>query len=234
VTESKLIWFLKKNVLGRELRPSRYVKARTDQHGKVVKQTVGRSVIQCYSSAIVDLWAFQKSSGVNSHPHPRGEALKAVLRTHATQEHGRKRKQFDDRGAGTLQDGYNERAIVNVVRFCWAGWQNQKKCSVEAHLRTAMDFLFAHNMLLRGESRRTAELADLFTISLPNEGPTPCWPMILIMSNGKTNPMGRIEYATVMRHRNPLLCTISHTAFYLFWRWNIVREPHPEFRQRQQ
>ena len=58
--------------------------------------------------------------------------------------------------------------------------------------------------------------------------------MILIMSNGKTNQVGRIEYGTAIRHRNPLLCTISHTAFYLFYRWNIAREPPPQFQQRQQ
>jgi hypothetical protein len=27
-----------------------------------------------------------------------------------------------------------------------------------------------------------------------------------------------------MRDHNPLLCTISHTAFYLFYRWNITGE----------
>ncbi|KKZ68700.1 hypothetical protein EMCG_05693 [[Emmonsia] crescens] len=53
-----------------------------------------------------------------------------------------------------------------------------------------------HNMLLRGESRCMTELADLFTLELDNEGPTLCFPMVLIMSNGKTNQMGWIEYAT--------------------------------------
>jgi hypothetical protein len=37
-----------------------------------------------------------------------------------------------------------------------------------------------------------------------------------------------------MRHRNPLLCTIGHTAFYLFYRWNIAGETFPCFRRRQQ
>ena len=27
---------------------------------------------------------------------------------------------------------------------------------------------------------------------------------------------------------------MSHVAFYLFWRWNVVREPPPQFQQRQQ
>jgi Centromere DNA-binding protein complex CBF3 subunit, domain 2 len=53
-------------------------------------------------------------------------------------------------------------------------------------------------MLLRGESQRHAELANLFMISLKNEGLTPCLAMILIMSNGKMNPYGRLEYDGVI------------------------------------
>ncbi|EDN02388.1 predicted protein [Histoplasma mississippiense (nom. inval.)] len=56
---------------------------------------------------------------------------------------------------------------------------------------------------------------------LSNEGLTPCWPMILITDNGKINQLRRLKYAAVMRYKNPLLCTISHLAFYLFYRWNI-------------
>jgi hypothetical protein len=35
--------------------------------------------------------------------------------------------------------------------------------------------------------------------------------MIMIMDNGKTNPLGQLEYGAVMRHRNPLLCTNETT-----------------------
>ena len=148
MTEDKAIWFFKKNVLGRELRQCRYLTSRTDAEGRIIKQTVGKSVIHNYKSALVDLWSFQKSSGVNPHSHPCGEALKAVIRAHASQEHVRKRTQFDDRGAGTLQDGYNEKGIVDVVRHCWTGWQDHRARSPEAYLRTGLDFLLGHSMLL--------------------------------------------------------------------------------------
>jgi hypothetical protein len=36
-----------------------------------------------------------------------------------------------------------------------------------------------------------------------------------------------------VRPQNPLPCTMAHTAFYLFYRWNIVDEPSPCFHQRQ-
>lgn len=87
-------------------------------------------------------------------------------------------------------------------------------------------------MLLRGEDVRGLQLPDLFTIQM-TEGPTPCWPMIIMKSHGKTNQFGHIEYMGVMRHKEPLLCTVSQTAFYFFYRWNITGEPVPQFYQRQ-
>jgi len=103
--------------------------------------------------------------------------------------------------------------MIEVIWFCWRG---ERKQSAEPYLRTAVDFLLAHNLLLRSKSRLTAEFPDFFTVPLLDKGPTLCFPMVMIMDNGKTNPLGRLEYAAVMRHRNPLLCTMSHMAFYLF------------------
>ena len=126
--------------------------------------------------------------------------------------------------------------MVNIVRACWTSFTAQKylsPASMQSHLRTAVDFLLSHNMLLRGESRRSAEFADLFLLPSKNEGPTPSNAMVLIMNNGKTNPFGRLEYGAVVRHKNHLLCTLSYTAFYLFYRWNCVREDAPHFQQRQ-
>ncbi|KAJ5085702.1 short-chain dehydrogenase [Penicillium argentinense] len=136
---------------------------------------------------------------------------------------------------GTLQDWYSKDKIKDFVRYCWQGWRtkdlrHRKRQAQESYLRTAVDFLFSHNMLLLGESRRQLQFPDLFTISLPNEGPTPCWPMIMIMNNGKTNQFGRLQYMGVMRHQDPLLCTMSQAAIYLFYRWQIVGESPPRFR----
>ena len=238
MTERKLIWFLKERVLSRSLRPSRYSKTRTDENDQSGKKQLSRSAVSSYTSAIVDLWAFQRSSGVSSHPNPRGEGLNATLRTHSQQEHARKRKQFEDRAAGTMADGYDEAQKSEVVRSCWRAWEEQKKCQksqvVESFLRTAFDFLCSHNMLLRGESRRTFELPDLFLLELYQQGPTACFAMVIVMDNGKTNKTGRLEYGSVLRHFNPLLCTMGHLAWYFFYRWNIVRENPPRFQRRSQ
>jgi hypothetical protein len=126
---------------------------------------------------------------MNPHPNPRNEALNNVLRTRRRNEHRRRRLEFTDRAAGTVQDGYDETKIVKVVRFCWRG----QRASAESHLRTAVDFLLSHNLLLRSEMRLGAEPRDFFTIQLPNEEPTPCHAMIMVMDNGKMNALGRLE-----------------------------------------
>jgi Centromere DNA-binding protein complex CBF3 subunit, domain 2 len=150
-----------------------------------------------------------------------------VMMRVARQETTRKREQFFDRGAGTLLDGYNVAKMVELVQFCWrapTGTGSQKRQLAESFLRPAADFLINHNMLLCGESRQQAEIFTLATTpagALPNQGPTPCWPMILLIDNGKTNQYGRAEYMGVMQHRDPLLCTMSQLAFYLFCCWNI-------------
>ena len=62
-------------------------------------------------------------------------------------------------------------------------------------------------LFLWGESiRGGAELPDLFSPEMKGEGVTPCWAMLLIMSNGKTNRFNRLEYGwpyavNVLRHR---------------------------------
>ncbi|KAJ5567222.1 short-chain dehydrogenase [Penicillium sp. DV-2018c] len=49
------------------------------------------------------------------------------------------------------------------------------------------------------------------------------------MDNGKTNQFGRLQYMGVMRHQDPLLCTMSQAAFYLFYRLQIVGESPQQF-----
>ena len=88
---------------------------------------------------------------------------------------------------------------------------------MKSYLCTVADFLFSHNMLLQRESHHSLEFPDMFVLELTNEDPTPCWVMILIMNNGKINPMGWLKYSAVIQHHNPLLCTMSHLAFYLFY-----------------
>ena len=86
--ENKVVWFLNDRVLGREIRASRYTKARTTADSVPVRQTLEISAIKGYVAAVVDLWSFQKSKSLNSHSNPRGEALNDVLRARAPGDGG--------------------------------------------------------------------------------------------------------------------------------------------------
>ena len=51
--------------------------------------------------------------------------------------------------------------------------------------------LLCYFCLLRGESVRRCELADLFALDLENEDFTPCKALIVVMDQSKTNNFGR-------------------------------------------
>ena len=227
VTNSKIILFLKDEVLYRELRGKRFSKApRTNSNGEAIKRTLNYNSIEGYVSSLMSLWQVQyavRPIGSSNEAPNRNNALKNLLRNHRTKEASRRREQYMDRGVGTLLDGYTIEELRKCVRYCWSSGHASKKRrntgTPESYLRTVVDLLFGHSMLLRGESRRMAELPDLFTIRLPHAGTTPCWAMLLIMDNGKTNHFGKLQYGTVVRNKDPYLCLMGQLAFYLFYRW---------------
>jgi hypothetical protein len=78
------------------------------------------------------------------------------------------------------------------------------------------------------------ELADMSLLEFPREeGPTPCFALIFLLSNGKTNKTGKKQFMGALRHHDPLLCTQGALAQYLFWRWHISGEQPPSFQRRQ-
>ncbi len=71
--------------------------------------TVSVSTVNAYCAALVDLYMQQKSMGMNGHPHPRTNAsgsLNKLLKVVQGFENERKRRECEDRGKGTLLDGY--------------------------------------------------------------------------------------------------------------------------------
>ena len=62
--------------------------------------------------------------------------------------------------------------------------------------------MMRRGLLLCSESRRQLEFPNMFfSLCLPDEGPTPWRPMILILDNGETNQLGNIEYIGGASHR---------------------------------
>jgi hypothetical protein len=100
-------------------------------------------------------------------------------------------------------------------------------------LRTRLDFLMLHSMMLRGESSRSAELSDLCTVRLLNEGDTACLAVVMHITTGKTIALKdggssrKTHYSEFLRHRDVLLCPVAALAQWLAFRWEIAREDVP-------
>ncbi|KAF1328728.1 Short-chain dehydrogenase, partial [Globisporangium splendens] len=183
-------------------------------------QALGFESIDAYVKAIVDLYQQQKSLGMNKESHPRGVALRALVDLLKRSEVTRKREAYADRGLGTVLDGYNVEDMKALSSF----WLSQQS---GVALRDRVDFLLGHALLARGESRRLIQFPDLLTLSLSDEGPQHCTPLVVIMTKGKTNQHGRVEYGAAMRCKKVLLCPMNAVAMYLFWRWHVDLEPFP-------
>lgn len=236
VYETKLLVFLEEEVFHRGLRTNNRRPPKHTAGGEEIPQTLSWSGVDSYVFAVMDLYKEQVSLGNNTHPHPRGAMLRTVLDCRKKGESKRKKEEYIDRGAGTLMEEYTDEITEKLVRASWTAWGKNPKSTfqtIHSFLRTGCDFLIAHHMLLRGESRRRAELPDLFCLELKNEGSTPCQALVLLKDNGKTNQTDRTEYTAIARHKDIFLCSQSALAFYLFHRWDIVREAVPTFQQNQ-
>ena len=104
-------------------------------------------------------------------------------------------------------------------------------------LRTRLDFLLMHSMMLRGESTRRAELPDLCAYDLLNEG-SECLALILRIGQGKSIPLAdggnsrRQHYHDALRSRDVVLCPLDALAHWLVLRWDLLLEKRPNFRDR--
>jgi len=201
------------------------------------------NTIKGYVSAIMKLWSQQVSMGLHASPRPRGDSIKNLLDSLEREQYQRSRAEFADRGRDTIKDGYVPAQIPNVTKAAWA---EGKKRSIEAALRTQVDFLFGNAMLLRQGNRLGLELADLFAMPLPKEGQDektwclvaallqgmipPVLLHLLTFYLGKTNQHGRIEYGAALRHRDYQSCLIGALAVFFFWRWTHSGESFPVFR----
>ena len=87
---------------------------------------------------------------------PRGTLLKSFLKSIRLQEAQRLKQSYQDRGAGTLQDGYTPEEMIRVSMYYYSQ-------ATEVAMRDRATFLMQHTMLLRGESTRRMELPDIFT-----------------------------------------------------------------------
>jgi len=165
--------------------------------------------------------------GINHCENPRnGAALKGLLTDIKRTTDQRKKNLYLDKGVGTLLDGYNQKDVLNISTFFFLPGTH---CS----FRSRLDFLLGHSMLGRSEDKRSALLSNLFLYELEDEGPTECQALILSFSKSKTNQEGRREIGVAIRHNNVEICPVDALAYYLFYRFHVIKEPFPNLSSRQ-
>jgi len=179
--------------------------------------------IDVYCAAIAELYETQRTNGTNPHPTFRGPAFKGLLESRRRAQDRNNRDDSVDRGLQSLYDGYSLDEFRRMQECLLHG----AATAAAQNLRTRLDVLAGHFFVLRGENRRKLELPDMSLLEYPREeGPTPCFALVFLLSNGKMNKTGKTQYMGAMRHRGPLLCTQGALAQYLFWRCSGDRLPN--------
>lgn len=140
--------------------------------------------VRGYVSAIHELWSHQTSQGLHQAPEAHRVAIKALETSLVRGEHLRCRKEYIDRGVGTMRDGYLQRQIPDPTHQIWSLAFGEK--AIEQSFRTLVDFLFGNTMLLRLRNRLPMEIPDLFLMPLPKEGVRGNgWCLVCVMDQGK-------------------------------------------------
>ncbi|POM62969.1 hypothetical protein PHPALM_27815 [Phytophthora palmivora] len=96
VTASKMHLFLQEEVVDRKIRV------------KGSDRKVGVSTVEIN----------QQSRGANAHPHPRNSLVKALLSSLKRDKHVKNKREYADRGVGSLLDGYcTTNQLVSISRY---------------------------------------------------------------------------------------------------------------------
>jgi hypothetical protein len=238
VTEAKILSFLEEEVIHRSLR-RRGKKSLAAADVPVEKQHLKWTSVRAYVTAITDLYNAQQARNMNSNPYPRAAQVKALIKALQRRDAAEAKLNFADKGRDTYLDGYSE---SQFKKLCLAIWKTSSSTSTSTvtvastgcYLRTLVDLLLGHYLLARGNDRRVAEISDLHTFEFPDEGSTPCFPLIMTMRGSKTNQFGRLETMGAFRNKDPFICPLGTLGFYLLYRWDLTAETFPDFSKRSQ
>ena len=116
-------------------------------------KTLSFNTVRGYKTALINFWQQQTSRNLHNHPHPNGSALRALMEDLSRRQTSKKKELFEDRGRGTIADGYDVNGLRNILAEFWRQLQTNKPAVIAATLRGRLDFIFSHLLLARGEAR---------------------------------------------------------------------------------
>ena len=106
----------------------------SDDDPEVFKLRLKYNFIRGYVSAIMNLYQDQHSRGINTAPTPHKCAIKAMQIAIHRGEFDRLRREYEDRGVGTMLDGYTEDKVPDIAHQVWS--QNLGKHAAPQELRS--------------------------------------------------------------------------------------------------
>jgi hypothetical protein len=233
-----LLSFLEEEVIRRPLRRRGKRSLAADDIG-LDEQVLKWGSVRSYVTAITDLYNIQKARNMNSNPSPRAAPIRDFIKALQHRDTALAKQNYADKGQDTYLDDYSESQFKDLCLAIWKAGSggNGSTSTIDAiktgcYLRTLVDQLLGHYLLARGSDRRLAEISDLHTFEFPDEGSTPCFPLIMTMRGSKTNQHGRLETMGALRNRDPFICPLGALGFYLLYRWDLTEEPFPDFTER--
>ena len=217
VSEDKLLIFLQECVVDRPRKRKRSSEAEN--------QVVGSATVLQYVNAVVHLWNQQKAEGSNNLANPRGTMVKQLLKNEDKKTHKRKKANYEDRGKGTVREGYTDKDKHRLMGYFW----QQTSRSVEAGIRNKVMFNACEAWTTRGNEVRLMELPDLFLYPFEHERGNNKHAVAFSLRQSKKNQFGLVEYGGALRHREVEFCLQGNLAQWLFWRYHIHGEQFPSF-----
>jgi hypothetical protein len=153
------------------------------------ERVIGIKTYEAYVSAMTDLWKQQRHAGINPQTErPRNHYIISFLDNKARQSAEISMRNYDDRGTGTLLDGYS--TSQELAKIIAAGFTLH---NTVRGLQAAAAFSFSHSTLLRGDNIRRMDLANLFSMTLEDEGIDSSKPSLAVVASlirSKTNTDG--------------------------------------------
>ena len=117
VTGEKIHSFLRGEVCGR--------KRKNDD-----RKVIGYATVRQYGTACIDLYKQQKSLNMNANPHPQDcPALNVLFNSVKSDENNKRQENFEDRGIGTIQDGYSSvEELSRIANYFLSGNSSSSSC----------------------------------------------------------------------------------------------------------
>lgn len=184
------------------------------------------STCNIYVCAVADLWAYQHHVGRNDQPSPRTKLITNILKIVRQREAKENRDNDVDRAIESVASGYTTvEQVCNISRKL-INWNEQ---GYQYSFRNSLAFLLSHYLLLRGESIRNLELADLQFMELEKmKSNSTSYPAIIcVFHQGKTNRFNKTKSTACIRNREVEACPFMAMALHFFSRYHRYKEPFP-------